>query len=281
MQARSCAQPAATARVHLFPRRKAGDSVFPEKGRLPVKVDRETIEAMFGMPQPDASRALGVSLTALKQVCRKLGIARWPYQRPCKRGKRCRSRSQAAAASCAVASPAPGTAATEPTVQEAIPIPASPESADEGVDRIADGGDGEADVPDDTFREDDEDLAGMSDSADSYYSSAETARDGSCFEPLSSSASRASSSSSAPCSDRRAPFSDQAMRESFACPRAKDDDDYDLGWLVPVEDYNEAYGLEEEDLNFELAWRERLAVERQKVHAERLKRGGGSSQLTL
>jgi hypothetical protein len=53
----------ATTRVHLFPRRKAGDCVFPEKGRLPVKVDRETIQKMFGMPQPDASRALGVSLT--------------------------------------------------------------------------------------------------------------------------------------------------------------------------------------------------------------------------
>jgi hypothetical protein len=55
-------------KVHLFPRRKAGDSIFPEKGRLPVKVDRQTVESMFGVPQPDAARALGISLTSLKQV---------------------------------------------------------------------------------------------------------------------------------------------------------------------------------------------------------------------
>jgi len=71
----------ASVKVHLFPRRKAGDSIFPEKGRLPVKVDRETVESMFGVAQPDAARALGISLTSLKQVCRKLGIQRWPYQR--------------------------------------------------------------------------------------------------------------------------------------------------------------------------------------------------------
>lgn len=40
-----------SVKVHLFPRRKAGDQVFPEKGRLPVKVDRETIESMYGLPQ--------------------------------------------------------------------------------------------------------------------------------------------------------------------------------------------------------------------------------------
>jgi hypothetical protein len=74
-------QKGANIQVHLFPRRKAGDTVFPEKGRLPVKVDRKTIEDMFGMPQPHAARALGISLTSLKQVCRKLGVTRWPCQR--------------------------------------------------------------------------------------------------------------------------------------------------------------------------------------------------------
>ena len=83
--------PAKNVRVQLFPRRKAGDQVYPEKGRQPVKVDLETISSMFGMPQPEAARVLDLSLTALKQVCRKLGITRWPYKRPCKRGKRSRS----------------------------------------------------------------------------------------------------------------------------------------------------------------------------------------------
>jgi hypothetical protein len=235
----------ATARVHLFPRRKAGDSVFPEKGRLPVKVDRETIEAMFGMPQPEASRALGVSLTALKQVCRKLGIPRWPYQRPCKRGKRCRSRSQA------------GTAAPEATVQEAIAIPASPRAMGNRVEGIVDREVDVASDDDEEHDEDDEDLAGMSDdSADSYYSAAETARDSSCFSPPLTHISPASSSG---------PFGD-----------------HDLGWLVTVEDYNEAPQAcaLEDDLNFELAWRERLAVERQKVTASAKERGT-SPELTF
>ena len=74
-------------RVHLFPRRKAGDETVPEKGRRPVEVDLRMIQGLFGVPQPDAAAALGVSLTALKQVCRKLGIPRWPYQRPSKQAK--------------------------------------------------------------------------------------------------------------------------------------------------------------------------------------------------
>lgn len=72
---------AAHIQVQLFPRRKVGDTVFPEKGRLPVKIDRKTIESLFGMPQPNAARKLGISLTSLKQVCRKLGVTRWPCQR--------------------------------------------------------------------------------------------------------------------------------------------------------------------------------------------------------
>ena len=74
-----------TDRVHLFPRRKAGaDSVPVAKGRQPVELTRRAISAMFVMPQPHAARHLGISLTALKQVCRKLGIVRWPYMRSSK-----------------------------------------------------------------------------------------------------------------------------------------------------------------------------------------------------
>jgi len=74
-----------TDRVHLFPRRKAGAGAVPvTKGRQPVELTRSAISAMFGMPQPHAARDLGISLTALKQVCRKLGIVRWPYMRSSK-----------------------------------------------------------------------------------------------------------------------------------------------------------------------------------------------------
>ena len=69
--------------VWLFPRRKLGQgaTTSTEKGRAPLKVGIESIQPLFGLPQKDAAKALGISLTALKQVCRKLGIVRWPYWR--------------------------------------------------------------------------------------------------------------------------------------------------------------------------------------------------------
>ena len=71
--------------MHIFPRRKAGAGAVPvAKGRQPVELTRSAISAMFGMPQPHAARDLGISLTALKQVCRKLAIERWPYMRSSK-----------------------------------------------------------------------------------------------------------------------------------------------------------------------------------------------------
>jgi len=51
------------------------------KGRPPVKVDEGAMRLLFGVPQPLAAKELGISLTALKQICRKLGVVRWPYQR--------------------------------------------------------------------------------------------------------------------------------------------------------------------------------------------------------
>ena len=39
---------------------------------------------LFGRPQPEAAQILGISLTTLKQVCRRLGVTRWPYRRPSK-----------------------------------------------------------------------------------------------------------------------------------------------------------------------------------------------------
>lgn len=53
----------------------------PRKGRPRVQVRIEAIRALFDLPQPRAASALGISLTALKSVCRKNGIERWPYQR--------------------------------------------------------------------------------------------------------------------------------------------------------------------------------------------------------
>lgn len=66
--------------VSLFPRRKHGGCP-PSKRRTPVTLEYETLESLFGMPQPDAARELGIALTTLKHACRRLGLARWPYSR--------------------------------------------------------------------------------------------------------------------------------------------------------------------------------------------------------
>ena len=56
-------------------------SVKPALGRPPVKVDFAAIEQYFHLPQPEAAKALGISLTSLKLVCRKRGLNKWPYRR--------------------------------------------------------------------------------------------------------------------------------------------------------------------------------------------------------
>ena len=50
-------------------------------GRPCVRVDENRMRTMFGMPQPEAAKALGVSLSTLKMACRRLGLSRWPYRR--------------------------------------------------------------------------------------------------------------------------------------------------------------------------------------------------------
>jgi len=54
------------------------------KGRPPAKVAMEDLKALFDRPQPEAAKALKISLTTLKQVCRRHGLHRWPYRRVCK-----------------------------------------------------------------------------------------------------------------------------------------------------------------------------------------------------
>ena len=73
--------------VHLFPRRKHSEHEVPQKGQAPVLVQRETISALFGRPQGEAAQELGLSVTTLKKLCRKLGVARWPYSRSSRKSK--------------------------------------------------------------------------------------------------------------------------------------------------------------------------------------------------
>ena len=69
--------------VRIFPRRKAGQNsgMWPENGRTPLKLDLNSIQPLFAMPQKDAACTLGISPTTLKKVCRKLGIPSWAHVR--------------------------------------------------------------------------------------------------------------------------------------------------------------------------------------------------------
>ena len=57
--------------VRLVPRQRFGFN-------YPVVVTLDTLKSRFHMHLPDAAKSMGISETALKQVCRKLGLARWP-----------------------------------------------------------------------------------------------------------------------------------------------------------------------------------------------------------
>jgi len=65
--------------VTLFPRRKAGQT-RPGGGRGPVVLTLELLEQFYGMPLHVAAKRLGICQTAIKKVCRRLGIKKWPYK---------------------------------------------------------------------------------------------------------------------------------------------------------------------------------------------------------
>jgi len=58
--------------VRVRPRRKGGEW---------VTITLNTVSTFFDFTLTDAAHALSMSPTALKTVCRRLGIARWPYSR--------------------------------------------------------------------------------------------------------------------------------------------------------------------------------------------------------
>jgi len=76
--------------IRVFPRRKLHEAEHgkvysePVRGRPPMTLSLKTVELLFDLPQKDVAARFGISLTAFKQVCRKLGITRWPYRRASK-----------------------------------------------------------------------------------------------------------------------------------------------------------------------------------------------------
>ena len=80
----------------------------PARGRPPLKVDFGAIERFLHLPQPEAAKALGISLTSLKLVCRKQGLTKWPYRRA---GRNCSGQQADAGDSVHTGSLGHGTAA--------------------------------------------------------------------------------------------------------------------------------------------------------------------------
>eukprot|EP00287_Rhodomonas_sp_CCMP768_P004945 CAMPEP_0196734394 /NCGR_PEP_ID=MMETSP1091-20130531/13145_1 /TAXON_ID=302021 /ORGANISM="Rhodomonas sp., Strain CCMP768" /LENGTH=505 /DNA_ID=CAMNT_0042077899 /DNA_START=136 /DNA_END=1653 /DNA_ORIENTATION=- len=64
----------------IYTRRKAGHTSHGRTPKLPVELDLETISQYFSMSQQKACEELGLGLSTLKRLCRKLGIAAWPRQ---------------------------------------------------------------------------------------------------------------------------------------------------------------------------------------------------------
>ena len=69
------------ASVRIFPRRKGGAGgaqPTPDKHRAPMEFSLATIAQHFHEPQAQAAKTMGVSITSIKQICRRLGIVKWP-----------------------------------------------------------------------------------------------------------------------------------------------------------------------------------------------------------
>jgi len=60
----------------VIPRRKPGQSLEETKA---VCISLETLERFSNIPLAKAAVALGISPTAMKKACRRLGITRWPH----------------------------------------------------------------------------------------------------------------------------------------------------------------------------------------------------------
>eukprot|EP00960_Hanusia_phi_P057318 763527-Hanusia_phi.AAC.3 len=61
----------------IFPRRKAGQD---RRNGEPVVLRESTLREHFSLPLKEAAGRLGISPTAMKSACRRLGIKKWPYR---------------------------------------------------------------------------------------------------------------------------------------------------------------------------------------------------------
>ena len=89
---------------------------------LPVyDLTAHALAALFAFPSADAARAVGLSLTAFKRTCRRLGVPRWPYAR---------KRPPAPAAPAAPVAPAAPTLTEDEVLAELLELAGKPSSED-------------------------------------------------------------------------------------------------------------------------------------------------------
>ncbi|EKX34340.1 hypothetical protein GUITHDRAFT_119506 [Guillardia theta CCMP2712] len=65
-------------KTEIYPRRRRGEE---KCSREPLSLDEEQITKLFCFRQTEAADFLGISLTALKNACRRIGMQKWPYSR--------------------------------------------------------------------------------------------------------------------------------------------------------------------------------------------------------
>lgn len=74
----SVAEHGEPSRITTFPRRKAGEDMRTTSA--PVLLNKSCIEKLFHLSLQGAASKLGISRTAMKSACRKLGIQKWPHR---------------------------------------------------------------------------------------------------------------------------------------------------------------------------------------------------------
>eukprot|EP00287_Rhodomonas_sp_CCMP768_P010122 CAMPEP_0196735716 /NCGR_PEP_ID=MMETSP1091-20130531/14045_1 /TAXON_ID=302021 /ORGANISM="Rhodomonas sp., Strain CCMP768" /LENGTH=173 /DNA_ID=CAMNT_0042079375 /DNA_START=24 /DNA_END=545 /DNA_ORIENTATION=+ len=64
----------------IVPRRKPGQT-SRQRQQPVVEITEEIVAKLFRYPLPQAADMLGIGATSMKNVCRRLGIKKWPYVR--------------------------------------------------------------------------------------------------------------------------------------------------------------------------------------------------------
>jgi len=106
----------------IFPRRKAGQNKRPATHH-PVVVTYEILSQQFDVPLWKACRSLGICATAMKKVCRKLGVMKWPYKENHMPGKKCSSHKHVSSPTASVASQDSATEDSPNSPVQTPPIP--------------------------------------------------------------------------------------------------------------------------------------------------------------